>query len=189
VVTEQGMFFEVEHILDGALEAIEAAMFHPDYLNYLVSNHEILTGTRSQNIEERGDQITRRVHYVARPAFDHVGFKEVPPSWFEFVESSTFDKRTHVMSFHNVPVVEKVAERMLNRGEIILEPLPSGKTRRRTKAEIKLRNLPLLARPMAPMVEQMIAREAKRLLEIEARVLNAWLEQAQANPGRASVTA
>jgi hypothetical protein len=170
------MYFEVEHILDAPVEIIEAAMFHPDYFGFLVARHEILTGARAQALEESTSQIKRRVHYVARPVFDHVGFKEVPPSWFEFVESSTWDKRTRTLAFHNVPVADKVREHFLNRGEISLSPLPSGKTRRRTRAEIKLHSLPLLVRPMAGMVEQMIAREAKRLLEIEARVLNQWVK-------------
>jgi hypothetical protein len=181
------MYFEVEHILEGPMEAVEAAMFHPDYLGYLVANHEILTGTRSQAIDDRGAQVSRRIHYVARPVFEHVGFKEIPPNWFEFVESSTFDRRTHTLSFRNVPVADKVAERFLNRGEIILEALPSGQTRRRTRAEIKLHSLPLLVRPMAPMVEQMIAKEAKRLLEIEARVLNAWMADGRGEGRSASV--
>ncbi len=179
------MYFEVEHILEASVETIEAAMFHPDYLKYLVAHHEILTGAHPQALEESPAQIKRRVHYVARPVFDHVGFKEVPSSWFEFVESSTWDKRTRTLAFHNVPVADKVAERFLNKGEIQLTPLPSGKTRRRTKAEIKLHSLPLLVRPMAGMVEQMIAREAKRLLEIEARVLNQWIAGGGSSEDRA----
>ncbi len=169
------MYFEVEHVLEASVEAIEAAMFHPDYLRYLVAHHEILTGASSESLEESTAEIKRRIHYVARPAFDHVGFKEIPPSWFEFVESSTWNKHTRTLAFHNVPVADKVRERFLNRGEIQLAPLSSGQTKRRTKAEIKLHSLPLLVRPMAGMVEQMIAREAKRLLEIEARVLNQWI--------------
>jgi hypothetical protein len=152
----------------------------------MVAHHEILTGAQPEHFEDDSLQITRRVHYKARPAFDHVGFKEVPPSWFEFVEQSTWDKRSHKLAFQNVPVADKVAERFLNRGEISLEALPSGKTRRRTKAEIKLHSLPLLARPMAPMVEQMIAREAKRLLEIEARLLNEWAAKSRERTSQAT---
>lgn len=174
------MYFEVEHVLDASVEAIEAAMFHPDYLRYLVAHHEILTGANSEALEESPAEIKRRIHYIARPAFDHVGFKEVPPNWFEFVESSTWDKRTHTLAFQNVPVAAKVRERFLNRGEIKLSALTSDKTQRRTKAEIKLHSLPLLVRPMAGMVEQMIAREAKRLLEIEARVLTQWIRRGDA---------
>jgi|GEM_PF-1313257 len=169
------MYFEVEHILEAPVEMIEAAMFRPEYLSFLVAHHEILTGAHPRALEESSGQIKRVVHYVARPVFDHVGFKEVPSNWFEFVESSTWDKRTRTLAFHNVPVADKVAERFLNKGEIQLTPLPSGKTHRRTRAEIKLHSLPLLVRPMAGMVEQMIAREAKRLLEIEARVMNEWV--------------
>jgi hypothetical protein len=180
------MYFEVEHILEAPVETIEAAMFHRDYLTFLVAHHEILTGAHPRRFEESAAQIQRVVHYVARPIFDHVGFKEVPPSYFEFVESSTWDKRTRTLAFHNVPVADKVAERFFNKGEIQLLPLPSGKTRRRTKAEIKLHSLPLLARPMAGMVEQMIAREAKRLLEIEARVLNQWVAGGGLDTGRAA---
>jgi hypothetical protein len=183
------MYFEVEHLLDASVDEIAAAMFHPDYLAFMVAHHEILTGAKPQTLEDSSTQIKRRVHYKARPAFDHVGFKEVPADWFEFVEQSTWDKRAHKLSFQNVPVAEKVAERFLNRGEISLEPMPSGKTRRRTKAEIKLHSLPLLVRPMAPMVEQMVAREAKRLLEIEARIMNEWVAAGRNQARQATASA
>ncbi len=173
------MYFEVEHVLDAPVEIIEAAMFHPDYLRYLVANHEILTGAKSEALDESPSEIKRRIHYVARPVFDHVGFKEIPPQWFEFVESSTWDKKTRTLAFQNIPVADKVRERFRNVGEIQLSPMSTSQTKRRTKAEIKLHSLPLLVRPMAGMVEQMIAREAKRLLEIEARVLNQWVANNQ----------
>jgi hypothetical protein len=183
------MYFEVEHVLDAPLDEIAAAMFHADYLAFMVAHHEILTGAKPELLEDSSTQIRRRVHYKARPAFDHVGFKEVPPDWFEFIEQSTWDKRAHKLSFQNVPVAEKVAERFLNRGDIILEPMAGGKTRRRTKAELKLHSLPLLVRPMAPMVEQMIAREAKRLLEIEARLMNEWVARNRKGQLQASASA
>lgn len=169
------MFFEVEHIFDAPVEAVEAAMFHPDYYDYLREQTDVLDGLSPESHEDVGDHIKRRVHYRPRPAFDHIGPKKVPPQWFEFVEQSTWDKAARKLVFANVPVTDKVARRFVNQGEIVLEQIAPGKTRRRARAELRLHNLPLMLRPLAGIAEQMIAREAKKLLENEARALHHFI--------------
>jgi len=174
------MFFEVEHVFEAPVEAVEAAMFHPDYYAYLLARHDVLTDLVPESQEDSKDRITRRVHYTPRPLFDHVGPKKIPPEWFEFVEESTWHKGERKLTFENVPCTDKVARRFSNRGEIVLEALSPTRTRRRARAELKLQNLPFMLRPLSGMVEQLIAREARRLLETEARVLRAWLSDRQA---------
>jgi hypothetical protein len=169
------MFFEVEHFFDASVEAVEAAMFHPDYFAFLRSQTDVLDGLSAESHEDSGSQIKRRIHYRPRPAFDHIGPKKVPPDWFEFVEESTWDKASRKLVFDNVPCTDKVARRFVSRGEVVLEQVSPGKTRRRTRAELLLHNLPLMLRPLAKLAEQMLAREAKKMLESEARVLDHFI--------------
>lgn len=171
------MFFEVEHEFDAPVDAVAAAMFHPEYHAYLLAHQDVLDGVQEQSREEDAQSIRRRVHYRPRPAFDHIGPKKVPPEWFEFVEESTWDKAARRLTFDNVPCTSKVAFRFTNRGSIQLAELAAGKTVRRAQAEVKLQNLPFMLRPMGAIAEQMISREARKLLETEAQVLGRWLAE------------
>jgi hypothetical protein len=179
------MFFEVEHFFDASVDAVATAMLHPDYPAFLLARHDVLNDLSPQAREESAEHVKRRMHYRPKPAFDHIGPKKVPPSWFEFVEESTYEKSTKRMVFDNVPVNDKVARRFTNRGEILLEELAPGRTLRRARTELKLHNLPLLLKPLAGLAEQMIATEARKLLETEARVLNEFLASGQSTRARA----
>jgi hypothetical protein len=170
------MRFEVEHVFEAPVEAVEAAMFHPDYYPFLRERHDVLNDVTPQSREEVDGLVKRRVLYKPRAVFEHIGPKRVPPHWFEFIEESTWDSRRRTLSFDNVPCTDKVARRFTNHGEIVLEQVAPGRTVRRAKAELKLHNLPLLLRPLGPLAEQMIAHEAKKLLAAEADVLHAFLE-------------
>jgi hypothetical protein len=174
------MFFEVEHMFEAPIESVEAAMFHPDYYDTLAEQRDVLHGLEAQSQEDSGVQIRRRMHYRPKPAFDHIGPKRVPAHWFEFVEESTWDKAARKLTFDNVPITEKVKARFVNHGEIVLEEIGPGKTRRRARAELRLQNLPLMLRALAPLAEQMIAKEAQKLLEAEARVLRTFLASGRA---------
>ncbi len=171
------MFFEVEHVFEAPIEAVEAAMFDPAYPAFLLARHDVLTAVSPQSRDEADGVIHRKVHYTPRAVFDRVGPKKIPPHWFEFVEESTWHKRERKLTFDNVPCTDKVARRFSNHGEIVLEAISATRTRRRARAELKLFNLPFLLRPLAGMVEQLIAREARHLLETEARVLCEWLKE------------
>jgi Protein of unknown function (DUF2505) len=169
------MNFEVEHVFDAPVEAVEAAMFHPQYASFLLERSDLLKSHALKSFEDDGLRITRRVLLAPRPAFDKIGSKKVPPEWFEFVEESTWDRRGRKLSFNNVPLTDKIASRLINRGEVTLEALSPGKTRRLARCEIKVHDLPLLARPFTAMIEQLLAKEARRMIEAEANVMHEWL--------------
>jgi hypothetical protein len=171
------MHFEVEHVFDAPIEDVETAMFHPDYAAFLIEHSDVLCSAALQSFEDDGLRIRRSVQLAPRPAFDHIGSKKVPPEWFVFVEQSTWDRKSRTLSFDNVPLTREVASRVINRGEVTLEAVSAGQTRRRARAEIKVHGLPLLARPFAPLIEQMLAREARRMLEGEADAMRAWLRK------------
>jgi hypothetical protein len=169
------MNFEVEHVFDAPVEAVEAAMFHPQYATFLLERSDVLAQHDVRSFEDDGLHITRKVFLAPKPAFDRIGNKNVPPEWFELVEESTYDRRSRKLSVNNVPLTDKIARRLINRGEVRLESLGNGKTRRVARCEIKVHDLPLLARPFTGMIEQLLAKEAKRLIEAEALVMRAFL--------------
>ena len=172
------MHFEVEHVFDAPIAVVEAAMFHPDYANFLLQRSELISRAAVQSFEDDGLHIRRRVQVAPRPSFDRIGSKKVPPEWFEFIEESTWDRRGRKLSFENIPVTDKIASRLTTRGEITLEEVTGGKTRRRAYGEVKLHDLPLLVKPLTPLVEQMLTREAKRMLEAEAQIMSEFLATA-----------
>ena len=176
------MNFEVEHVFDAPVEAVEAAMFHPDYPSFLIEHSDVLKSHELQLFEDDGLLIRRRVQHAPRPAFDRIGSKPVPAEWFEFVEDSVWDRGLRKLTFENIPTTDKIASRLINRGEVTLVAVSGGRTRRVARGEIKLHGMPLFTRPFVPLVEQMLAREAKRMLEAEALVMREWLASHGALP-------
>jgi hypothetical protein len=173
------MYLEVEHVFDAPVDAVEAAMFHPDYPAFLMAHHEVLSGVAPQSLEDDGAHVRRRILYAPRPAFEHLGPTKVQPDWFEFIEESVWDKQQRRLVFNHIPMQDKVRRRLSTHGEVALHELPSGRTRRLSRAEIKVRNLPFMLKAFGPMAEQMLGREARRMFDAEARVLSAWLRSAQ----------
>ncbi|HEX5659034.1 MAG TPA: DUF2505 family protein [Polyangiales bacterium] len=169
------MNFEIEHVFDAPVEAVEAAMFHPQYATYLLAHSDVLNQHAVRSFEDDGLHITRKVFIAPKPTFDKIGNKNVPPEWFELVEESTYDRSQRTLSVNNVPLTDKIAKRLINRGEVRLESLANGKTRRIAKCEIKVHDLPLLARPFTGMIEQLLAKEARRMIEAEAGVMRDYL--------------
>jgi hypothetical protein len=169
------MHFEVEHVFDAPIEIVEAAMFHPDYATFLVEQSDLINHADLKSLEDDGLHIRRRVQVAPVPSFDRIGTRKVPPEWFEFVEESVWDRKGRKLQFQNIPVFEEIARRLTNRGEVSLEVASAGKTRRRTQGEVRIQNLPLIVKPLTGLVESMLAREAKRMLDAEANILRTFL--------------
>jgi hypothetical protein len=169
------MYFEVVHVFEAPVETVEAAMFHPAYPEFLLA-HAVLSGMKPESVEDDGGQVRRRIHYAPVPAFEHLGPKKVPAHWFEFIEESVWDKHERKLVFAHLPIAHQVRERLTTHGEIVLEEVAPGRTRRRTRTEIKVQNLPFMLKPFSPVAEQLLSREAKRMLDAEARALNAWIK-------------
>jgi hypothetical protein len=175
------MYFEVEHVFEAPIETVEAAMFHPEYPEFLLAHHDVLSDIKPESVEDDGAHVRRRIHYAPLPAFEQLGPKKVPAHWFEFIEESVWDKQEHKLVFSHSPIARQVRERLTTRGEIVLEEVSPGRTRRRTRTEIKVHNLPFMLKPFSPVAEQLLGREARRMLDAEARVLDQWLRnQAEA---------
>jgi hypothetical protein len=173
------MYFQVEHFFEAPVEAVEAAMLHPDYPAFLRAHHAVLTGISPQSREDDGAQLKRRIHYAPLPVFEQIGPKKVPAHWFEFIEESVWDRDQRKLVFDHFPIAEQVRSRLKTHGESVLERVAGERTRRRTSAEIQVQNLPFMLKPFSPVAEQLLSREAKRMIEGEARVLAEWLRVSQ----------
>ncbi|HEX6242926.1 MAG TPA: hypothetical protein VFZ61_18565, partial [Polyangiales bacterium] len=146
-------------MFDAPVEAVEAAMLHPDYPAFLEERHEVLSGFSPQSREDDGRELRRRIHVAPLPAFEHIGPKKVPAHWFEFIEESVWDKEQRKLVFAHLPLAEQVRSRLSTRGESVFSRLADGRTRRLTSAEIQLKNLPFMLRPFSPVAEQLLSRE------------------------------
>ena len=71
--------------------------------------------------------------------------------------------------------------RVINRGSVTLEAASATTARRRARIEIKVHGLPLLVKPFAPLIEQMLVKEARRMLDGEADAMRAWLAKHRAS--------
>jgi len=105
-----------------------------------------------------------------------VGPKPVPPEWFAFVESSSYDKRKRELTFSNVPTTPKISKLLVNQGVLRIREAPGGQAERWLEGEIRL-NLPFLLKPLAMIAERLIHAEGLKLLDGEVPVLNRFIAE------------
>jgi hypothetical protein len=168
--------FEKTQRLDGTVEEVEKALLSDDYLLFLLKHHGVLLEVQLLDKKEDGSKVTRKVRYRPKPVIESIGPKTVPPEWFAFVESSTWDKSTHIGRFTNTPTSNKISSMLLNTGTIRLRDAGGGKTDRTMDGEINLK-LPFLLKLLAPIGEAVIQREGLKILDNEAPVMNRFIAE------------
>ncbi len=104
------MRFEVRQRINGTVEEVEKAILDERYLDFLLKHHGVLLEVQLLERKDDGDVVRRKVRYRPKPVIKSVGPKEVPPEWFAFVETSTYDKRRKELQFRNVPTSNKNAD-------------------------------------------------------------------------------
>ncbi|HEY8212108.1 MAG TPA: hypothetical protein VIG99_31720 [Myxococcaceae bacterium] len=169
------MRFEVKHRIQGTVDEVERAMLDPRYGEFLLKHHGVLLEVQPQERNEDGDMVKRKIRYRPKPVIASVGPKPVPPEWFAFVETSTYNKKTRTLSFSNVPTSDKISRMLVNTGTIRLRDL-GGQTERITEGEIGLK-LPFLLKPIAIIGERIIQLEGLKLLDGEVPVLNRFITE------------
>ena len=105
-----------------------------------------------------------------------IGPKTVPPEWFVFVETSTYDKGRKELSFQNVPTSNKISSMLVNTGTLRLKDAGGGQTERTLDGEITLK-LPFLLKPLAMIGERIIQGEGMKILDAEVPVLNRFISE------------
>ncbi len=170
------MKFEVKHTLAGSADEVERAMFDDRYTPVLLQHHGVLLEAQNLEKKDEGAVVRRRIRYRPKPVISSVGPKPVPPEWFAFIETSTWDKARKVLSFSNVPTNESISSLLVNTGSLRLRDLGGGRTERTVSGEIALK-LPFLLKPLALIGERVIHHEGLKILDGEVPVLNRFIAE------------
>ena len=169
------MRFESRQRIMGTVDEVERAMLDQRYLDFLLKHHGVLLEVQLLELKDEGDKVRRRVRYRPKPVIEAIGPKKVPPEYFAFVETSTYDKRKKELTFSNVPTSNTISKMLVNTGTLRLRDI-GGATERTMDGEISLK-LPLLMKPLAMIGEKVIQSEGLKILDGEAPVLNRFIAE------------
>ena len=114
------MRFETRQRLQGPVDEVERALLDERYLAFLLQHHGVLLEAERLEQTDSGDLVRRKIRYRPKPVIPSIGPTPVPPEWFAFVETSTYDRRRHELSFTNAPTSGKIARLMVNTGVLRL---------------------------------------------------------------------
>lgn len=169
------MRFESRQRITGTVDEVERAMLDPRYFEFLLKHHGVLLEVQPVEVKDDGDKVRRKVRYRPKPVIASIGPKKVPPEWFAFIETSTYDKKKKELTFSNVPTSHTISKMLVNTGTLRLRDM-GGTTERTMEGEISLK-LPLLMKPLALIGEKVIQSEGLKILDGEAPVLNRFIAE------------
>jgi hypothetical protein len=170
------MRFESRQRIMGTVDEVERALLDPRYPDFLLKHHGVLLEVQQLEFKDEGDKVRRKVRYRPKPVIASIGPKRVPPEWFAFVETSTYDKRRKELTFTNTPTSHSISRMLVNTGTLRLRDAGGGATERTMDGEISLK-LPLLMKPLALIGEKVIQSEGLKILDGEAPVLNRFISE------------
>lgn len=170
------MRFETRQRIQGTVDEVERALLDERYFAFLLQHHGVLLELQPLEIKTEGDLVRRRVRYRPKPVIESIGPKRVPPEWFAFIESSTYDKRRKELTFTNTPTSGTISKMLVNTGKMRFRDLGAGQTERTMDGEITLK-LPLLMKPLALIGEKIIQGEGLKILDNEIPVLNRFISE------------
>jgi hypothetical protein len=169
------MRFESRQRIMGTVDEVERAMLDPRYPEFLLQHHGVLLEVQQLELKDEGDKVRRKVRYRPKPVIASIGPKKVPPEWFAFVETSTYDKRKKELTFTNTPTSNSISRMLVNTGTLRLREVGGG-TERTMDGEISLK-LPFLMKPLALIGEKIIQSEGLKILDGETPVLNRFISE------------
>ncbi|AEI65961.1 hypothetical protein [Corallococcus macrosporus] len=170
------MRFESRHRIQGTVDEVERALLDERYFEFLLKHHGVLLELQPLEVKPDGDVVRRRVRYRPKPVIEKIGPKTVPPEWFAFIESSTYDKRRKELTFENVPTSNKISKMLVNTGTMRFRDVGGGQTERVMDGEIALK-LPFLLKPLGLIAEKVIQAEGLKILDNEVPVLNRFIAE------------
>ena len=170
------MKFVVRQRITGSVEQVERAMLDERYLPFLLEHHGVLLEAQLLERSEDGGLGKRKVRYRPKPGIKSVGPRSVPPEWFAFVETSTYDRKSHTLTFSNVPTPKRIQSMRVNTGALALRDAGGGETERMVEGDVSLK-LPFFLKPVAMLGERLIKAEGIKLLEAEAPVLSRFIAE------------
>lgn len=170
------MRFEATQRINGTVEEVERALLDERYPAFLLAHHGVLLEVHPLKQVDEGDKVQRQVRYRPKPVIPSIGPKQVPPEWFAFVETSTYNRKNHSLTFQNVPTSQAISKMLVNTGTLSLKDLGGGQTERTMSGEISLK-LPFFLKPLAMIGERIIQAEGLKILDAELPVLNRFIAE------------
>ncbi|MCY1045235.1 hypothetical protein OV208_28225 [Corallococcus sp. bb12-1] len=170
------MRFGKQQRIQGTVDEVERALLDERYFPFLLQHHGVLLELQPLEVKVDGDRVHRRVRYRPKPVIATIGTKKVPPEWFAFIETSTYDKRKKELAFTNTPTSQTISKMMVNTGVLRLRDLGNGQTERTMDGEISLK-LPFLLKAVAFIGEKVIESEGLKILDNEVPVLNRFIAE------------
>lgn len=170
------MRFETRQRILGTVDEVERALLDERYFEFLLKHHGVLLELQPLEVKTEGDVVRRRVRYRPKPVIASIGPKQVPPEYFAFIETSTYDKRRKELTFTNVPTSNTISKMLVNTGKLSLRDVGGGQTERSLDGEITLK-LPFLMKPLAMIGEKVIQSEGLKILDNEVPVLNRFIAE------------
>jgi hypothetical protein len=159
--------FRLEHRFDASLDAVEAAMVDPGFLE----------GTRLSDVappkvlsrEDLGDTVTLRVHYEYTGSLDALARRVLRTDDVAWVQETTLDRRSHHTTFNVTPKV--YPDRFRCHGTMQLAH-DGDATERVIDGELRIR-VPLFA----SRAEGLILPGLRSRMNREAELLDEWLKE------------
>ncbi|NTX13170.1 hypothetical protein HUA74_28960 [Myxococcus sp. CA051A] len=170
------MRFETRQRIQGTVDEVERALLDERYFEFLLKYHGVLLELAPIEVKTEGDLVKRKVRYRPKPVIESIGPKRVPPEWFAFIETSTYDKRRKELTFTNTPTSGTISKMLVNTGTMRFRDLGAGQTERSMDGEISLK-LPFLMKPLALIGEKIIQGEGLKILDNEIPVLNRFISE------------
>ncbi|MFP2910997.1 hypothetical protein ACLESD_39370 [Pyxidicoccus sp. 3LFB2] len=170
------MRFETRQRIQGTVDEVERALLDERYFEFLLKHHGVLLELQPMEVKTEGDLVRRKVRYRPKPVIESIGPKQVPPEYFAFIETSTYDKRRKELTFTNVPTSNTISKMLVNTGKLTLRDVGGGQTERSLDGEISLK-LPFLMKPLAMIGEKIIQSEGLKILDNEVPVLNRFIAE------------
>ncbi len=169
------MHFEARQRISGTVAEVEAALIDEKYLDFLLKHHGVLLEVALVERKDDGVCINRKVRYRPKPVIESIGPKKVPPEFFAFIETSTWDRNKKELKFVNVPTSNKISSMMENTGVLRLRDA-GGQCELTMDGEIKLK-LPFFLKPLAMVGEAVIQREGLKIFDAQQPVLNRFIAE------------
>jgi len=164
------MKFEYRHTFDVSVDTLIASVFDPDLGVHLTEKMTTIVSIETLERTEDDQRIVRRVKYVPVPMIKKIGPKRITPESMQFIEESSFDKATRVMTFTNIPTHPKIRAKMSNTGKMEFRALGANRSERIMHGELLVK-FPLLGR----IAESIIAKNGKKMLDEEASTLAEYM--------------
>lgn len=161
------MRFRLEQFLPGPPEAVEAALLDPEFIERLASLPNL---GRPELVDQRveGELVHQQVRYAFAGDLSPAVTRFVDPARLTWIESTTYDRRTHVADFVILP--DHYANRLTCRGRFRMVEEGGRATRRTGEGDLSV-HIPFVGRK----AEQAIVSGLTDHARLEAETLAEWL--------------